>query len=81
MQRAWKLIKPYKKSILIISILSLLVAIAEIVKPYLVKVIMDDYLGAGIYQKGLRLLQKARYFVYCGRSSDGQRKDGQTLRL
>lgn len=52
MQRAWKLIKPYKKSILIISILSLLVAIAEIVKPYLVKVIMDDYLGAGIYQKG-----------------------------
>ena len=52
MQRVWKLIKPYKKSIIIISILSLLVAIVEIIKPYLVKLIMDDYLEAGIYQKG-----------------------------
>ena len=52
MKRVWKLIRPYKKSIIIISILSLLVAIAEIIKPYLVKLIMDDYLEVGIYQKG-----------------------------
>lgn len=51
MKRVWKLIRPYKKSIIIISILSLLVAIAEIIKPYLVKLIMDDYLEVGIYQK------------------------------
>lgn len=53
MQRAWKLIKPYKKSILVVSFLSLLVGIAEIIKPYLVKVVIDDYLSQGIYEKGI----------------------------
>ena len=53
MQRAWKLVKPYKKSILIVSFLSLLVGIAEIIKPYLVKIVMDDYLSQGIYEKGI----------------------------
>lgn len=53
MQRAWKLIKPYTKSILVVSFLSLLVGIAEIIKPYLVKIVMDDYLSQGIYEKGM----------------------------
>lgn len=53
MERVWRLLKPYKKSILIISFLSVLVSIAEIVKPYLIKVVMDDYLSQGIYQKGI----------------------------
>ncbi|MCI9178072.1 MAG: ABC transporter ATP-binding protein [Clostridia bacterium] len=53
LQRAWKLVKPYKKSILVVSFLSLLVGIAEIVKPYLVKIVMDDYLSQGIYEKGI----------------------------
>ncbi len=53
MQRAWKLVKPYTKSILVVSFLSLLVGIAEIIKPYLVKVVMDDYLSQGIYEKGM----------------------------
>lgn len=52
MKRIWKLLKPYKKSILIISFLSLLVSIAEIIKPYLIKIVMDDYLSQGIFQKG-----------------------------
>lgn len=53
MQRAWKLIKPYTKSILVVSFLSLLVGIAEIIKPYLVKIVIDDYLSQGIYEKGM----------------------------
>ena len=53
MQRAWNLIKPYTKSILVVSFLSLLVGIAEIIKPYLVKIVMDDYLSQGIYEKGI----------------------------
>lgn len=53
MQRAWKLVKPYTKSILVVSFLSLLVGIAEIIKPYLVKVVIDDYLSQGIYEKGM----------------------------
>lgn len=52
MKRIWKLLKPYKKSIFIISLLSLLVGIAEIIKPYLIKIAMDDYLVQGIYEKG-----------------------------
>ena len=52
-QRVKKLIKPYKKSILIVSFLSLLVGIAEIVKPYLVKIVIDDYLSQGIAEKGI----------------------------
>lgn len=53
MQRAWNLIKPYTKSILVVSFLSLLVGIAEIIKPYLVKIVIDDYLSQGIYEKGI----------------------------
>lgn len=53
MQRAWKLVKPYTKSILVVSFLSLLVGVAEIIKPYLVKVVIDDYLSQGIYEKGM----------------------------
>ncbi len=53
MQRAWKLVKPYTKSILVVSFLSLLVGIAEIIKPYLVKIVIDDYLSQGIYEKGM----------------------------
>lgn len=53
MQRAWKLIRPHCKSILIVSFLSLLVGIAEMIKPYIIKIIMDDYLSVGIYQQGI----------------------------
>ena len=35
------------------SILSLLIAIAEIAKPYIIKIAIDDYLVQGIYQKGI----------------------------
>lgn len=52
MKKIWRLLKPYKKPILIVSFLSLLVGISEIVKPYLIKIVMDDYLSQGIYQKG-----------------------------
>ena len=51
-RRTNNLIKPYYKSICIIGFLSLLVGIVEIVKPYLIKMVMDDYLSQGIYQKG-----------------------------
>lgn len=52
-QRIYKMAKPYRKTIIIVSILSLLIAIAEIVKPYIVEIIIDEYLVKGIYQKGI----------------------------
>lgn len=53
LERALKMVKPHKKTILIISILSIIVNIGEIVKPYLIKIVIDDYLPNVIYQKGI----------------------------
>lgn len=52
-QRTYKMAKPHTKTIIIVSILSLLIAVAEIAKPYIVEIIIDDYLVQGIYQKGI----------------------------
>lgn len=52
MRRIFKMIKPYRKSIIIITILAIIINIGEIIKPYLVKIVIDDYLSLGIYEKG-----------------------------
>lgn len=52
MLRIAKMIKPHIKSILIITILAIIINIGEIAKPYLVKIIIDDYLSVGIFEKG-----------------------------
>lgn len=52
MQRLGKMIKPHIKSILIITILAIIINIGEIAKPYIVKIIIDDYLSFGIFEKG-----------------------------
>ena len=50
--RIYKLARPHFKTIAIVTILSILISIAELIKPYLIKIVIDDYLTAGIYQKG-----------------------------
>lgn len=52
MQRLGKMIKPHIKSILIITILAIIINIGEIAKPYIVKIIIDDYLSLGVFEKG-----------------------------
>lgn len=52
MRRIVKMIKPHIKSILIITILAIIINIGEIAKPYIVKIIIDDYLSLGIFEKG-----------------------------
>lgn len=52
-ERIKMLIKPHMKTIIIVTILSILINIGEIVRPYLIKIVIDDYLSAGIYQKGI----------------------------
>lgn len=44
--------KPYKKSIILVSFLSLLVSIGEIVRPYIMEVAIDDYLSKGVFVSG-----------------------------
>lgn len=52
MRRIVKMIKPHIKSILIITILAIIISIGEIIKPYIVKIIIDDYLSLGVFEKG-----------------------------
>ena len=44
LQRVYKMLKPQTKAIIIISILSIIINIGEVIKPYLIKIVMDDYL-------------------------------------
>lgn len=53
LQRIYKMLRPQAKSIAIISILAILINIGEVVKPYLIKIVIDDYLSANLYQKGI----------------------------
>lgn len=56
LHRTYEMIKPHKKTILIVSILSILVAVVEIIKPYLIEIAIDDYLIKGIARQGILTL-------------------------
>ena len=53
LSRICKMMKPQKKAIAIISILSIIINVGEIVKPYLIKVVIDNFLSMGLWQKGV----------------------------
>lgn len=53
LKRIGKMLKPQTKSIIIISILAILINIGEVIKPYLIKLVIDDYLSNNIWEKGL----------------------------
>ena len=51
--RIYKMLKPQTKAIIIISILAIIINIGEVAKPYLVKIVIDQYLNEGLWQKGV----------------------------
>lgn len=53
LNRMYKMLKPKTKSIIIISILAIIINIGEVVKPYLIKIVIDNYLSSGLWQKGI----------------------------
>lgn len=53
LNRMYKMLKPKTKSIIIISILAIIINIGEVVKPYLIKIVIDNYLSSGLWQRGL----------------------------
>lgn len=57
-QRMYKMLRPQTKSIMIISILAILINIGEVVKPYLIKIVIDDYLSINAYQQGIMTIGK-----------------------
>ncbi len=50
--RCYKIAKPHLKTIIIVSIFSIIIDILELTKPYLVKVVIDDFLSVGLAEKG-----------------------------
>ncbi len=58
LQRMYKMLKPQTKSIAMISILAVLINIGEVVKPYLIKIVIDDYLSVNLYQQGIMTIGK-----------------------
>lgn len=52
LNRCLKLAKPHMKTIIIVSLLSIIIDILELSRPYLIKVLIDDFLNLGIAQKG-----------------------------
>lgn len=52
LDRCYKIAKPHLKTIIIVSILSIIIDILELTKPYLVKVVIDDFLSLGITENG-----------------------------
>lgn len=58
LQRMYKMLKPQVKSIAVISILAILINIGEVAKPYLIKIVIDDYLSVNTYQQGIMTIGK-----------------------
>lgn len=52
LNRCYKIAKPHLKTIVIVSLSSILITLLEIFKPYLVKTVIDDFLKFGISEKG-----------------------------
>ena len=52
LKRIYNIGKPHIKTVILVSILAILIDLIEIAKPYLVKVIIDEFLSKGIFMKG-----------------------------
>ena len=48
-ERFKKMVKPYKKTILIVTLMAIFIDICELVKPYLLEQVMDKYLPEKLY--------------------------------
>ena len=48
-ERFKKMVKPYKKTILVVTLMALFIDICELVKPYLLEQVMDKYLPEKLY--------------------------------
>lgn len=46
------MLKPEKRAIIIISILAIIINIGEVIKPYLIEQVIDNYIVQGIWAKG-----------------------------
>ena len=52
LKRCYNIAKPHIKTIIIVSIFSVIIELLILSKPYLVKIVIDDFLSLGISEKG-----------------------------
>lgn len=53
LKRIKEMLKPQIKPIIIISILAIIINVGEVIKPYLIEIVIDDFLSNGVWQKEL----------------------------
>ena len=53
LERCYKIAKPHIKTIILVSVISIIIDIIEIFKPYIVKTVIDNFLSLGVAQKGI----------------------------
>ncbi|MCR5145727.1 MAG: ABC transporter ATP-binding protein, partial [Clostridia bacterium] len=56
-KRIENMIKPYRKTVIFVTILAIIIDVLALLKPYLVKVLIDNYLKNGINQDGFLSIQ------------------------
>ncbi|MCX8075058.1 MAG: ABC transporter ATP-binding protein/permease [Clostridia bacterium] len=50
--RTYKMSKSHIKTIMLVVVVSLVITALELINPYLIKIVIDDYISVGIYEKG-----------------------------
>ena len=51
LNRIYNISKPHIKTIIVVSLFAIIIDLIEIFKPYLVKIIINEFLSKGIYEK------------------------------
>ena len=64
-RRIGTMIKPYRKTVAFVTILALLIDVLALIKPYLVRVLIDDFLKNGVEQKEFLSVSIIAY-IYIG---------------
>ena len=64
-KRIRSMIRPYKKKVVFVTVLALLIDVLALLKPYLVRVLIDDFLKNGVEQKEFLSVSIIAY-IYIG---------------
>lgn len=56
-KRIGNMLKPYRKTVVFVTILAIIIDVLALLKPYLVKILIDNYLKNGINQDGFLSIQ------------------------
>ncbi len=60
-KRIGNMVKPYRKTVVFVTILAIIIDVLALLKPYLVRVLIDDYLKNGISKNGFMSVSMISY--------------------